>query len=534
MVLARFLGALAPLAILVTAQDNVGIIDPATIPLDIYGVPHQRHCESPVPRVRTCQAGEQPLFNEDSKIAIIGAGPAGMSMAHYLGKLGYKNVRIIERDDRVGGMSNTRYINGVPHEMGTCYTAGRYPCILRLLEEFFINRTPTPGVGFVKDPSLEDKIYPTLEWTMRAWAQLEGVQPDPDKYLELLREQLTRYAVLYTQYFGESGWLFPNQPKPEVMAQLTKQTFRQFLENNNMKALVGLMVVMQSSNGFGFIDEVPAYYGFMWSTPTIFLSIIAPNANNTVSMLRDGWGQLWKRMARGKDIVFNSNITEVNRNSQKVQIKYQVKGEPTPRSEIYDFLMVSSKWPDTFKFIKGRADEVDILGRPKSAKFHAVLFEADDIPRNYQLLFADKLVRSVKEKPHLCYYRRDLGNLFPNLTEPRDIYVGGQQVGFGLDNGISDDVLDRQFYDDLDKLGAKNARVIERFSPPYFPRFSQKELLQGYPWKLWDMQGKYRTWYIGSVAAGLESTADVIDYNYRLLQRRLCKRGSAEQARTGY
>ena len=46
-----------------------------------------------------------PLPAGDSKVAIIGCGPAGISAASYLARLGYTNVTIYEKEDFVGGLS---------------------------------------------------------------------------------------------------------------------------------------------------------------------------------------------------------------------------------------------------------------------------------------------------------------------------------------------------------------------------------------------------------------------------------------------
>jgi dihydropyrimidine dehydrogenase (NADP+) len=39
-----------------------------------------------------------------TKIALIGAGPASLSCASYLGRLGYTNVHIFEKNDYSGGL----------------------------------------------------------------------------------------------------------------------------------------------------------------------------------------------------------------------------------------------------------------------------------------------------------------------------------------------------------------------------------------------------------------------------------------------
>lgn len=51
----------------------------------------------------------KPLMPEvvDTKIALIGAGPASLSCAAFLGRLGYTNVHIFEKSAYGGGLLNS-------------------------------------------------------------------------------------------------------------------------------------------------------------------------------------------------------------------------------------------------------------------------------------------------------------------------------------------------------------------------------------------------------------------------------------------
>lgn len=82
--------------------------------------------------------------NRDARIAVIGAGPAGLLFAsqHLVAK-GYRNFKIFESTDRYGGKTVTEYQpipatpgKNVPCELGTCYLSPAYFPLYDLFEKY--------------------------------------------------------------------------------------------------------------------------------------------------------------------------------------------------------------------------------------------------------------------------------------------------------------------------------------------------------------------------------------------------------------
>ncbi len=71
----------------------------------------------------------------DLRIAIIGAGPSGLTLAYYLERLGIESVQLFEAQDEVGGQSVTRDVDGFPVEMGTVYLTKGYVLAKRIARE---------------------------------------------------------------------------------------------------------------------------------------------------------------------------------------------------------------------------------------------------------------------------------------------------------------------------------------------------------------------------------------------------------------
>lgn len=53
-----------------------------------------------------------PCLPVNTRIAIVGGGPSGLSSAYALAKLGYSNVTVIEKYHNVGGMCESVEIGG--------------------------------------------------------------------------------------------------------------------------------------------------------------------------------------------------------------------------------------------------------------------------------------------------------------------------------------------------------------------------------------------------------------------------------------
>ena len=95
------------------------------------------------------------------KIAVIGAGIAGLTAAYYLKKFGYE-VTVYEASHRVGGRMTTDNIESYLIDRGAQFLSTEYSTILPLLQELGIDSEvieTSPWVGIVRDQKIR-KISP--------------------------------------------------------------------------------------------------------------------------------------------------------------------------------------------------------------------------------------------------------------------------------------------------------------------------------------------------------------------------------------
>jgi hypothetical protein len=261
----------------------------------------------------------QPLPTKlEAPIVILGAGVSGLLFAVRLKRLGYTNIEILESTDRYRGKTNTINVEG-PYpsgstektvcELGTCYLSPAYYHLIEELKEFFVDNDQ---IDFVKnDPNFRGVVtkgeFPdsfnvppiitqTKYITLKAQALLGLSQDHDQKSVELqIALDLAKYSVLHWKIMGSQT---PMPPKPPTA--LLEKTFYQFLEDNKLLTLVGMMEYIYSVQGYGVMKTIPAYYGLIWITPiviqTILLDTMSLENIPVVTALKKGWGDFWDQI----------------------------------------------------------------------------------------------------------------------------------------------------------------------------------------------------------------------------------------------
>ncbi len=70
--------------------------------------------------------------DQESRILILGAGPGGLSAAHFLGKHGFKNVTVFVKLGRVGGMCRSVTEDNQSFDLGAVFISSAYREVLRM------------------------------------------------------------------------------------------------------------------------------------------------------------------------------------------------------------------------------------------------------------------------------------------------------------------------------------------------------------------------------------------------------------------
>ena len=491
-----------------------------------------------------------PHFTRDQRIAVIGAGPAGVHMASQLKRRGYRDVTVLEKTGRIGGKAYTRVIDGIPYELGTCFLHNGYHRINDLVKEYGLRKNIAPeGRAVFLDAATDDTaslefgkfvdgaVYHGWQERRPQWKWL------PESLVKTsLLEAIWHYDRLYKRLFetSELPYAMPIRLSAEVLEQID-MTFLELLQQNGLDALVGLLKIAQAAQGYGYLEDIPAYYGLCWITPELLNGLVKQSIGLThiTRMLPDGYQTLWRTIAE-KDalsIKLSTDIHGIERQTspEKVSIDY-TDSEGVRQLEAYDFLILTMNLRDALALMDADETESRLFGALKGFMLTTTLYESDPVP-GYSTADYDKAIAYFPDvltpgRDNEWYADRNDRHIFAEANGvskrfDRQVRVAYQFSEQEFPEGASRVPPFERNAEVAAKLeaswssrGIGNPQIIEQFSWPYFMHFPRLAIRKGCIQELFDYQGQNKTWYAGA-SASFESVNHVVNYNHALIDEYL-------------
>ena len=147
----------------------------------------------------------------NSKIGIVGAGPSGVHMAYSLKKLGFTDVTILERTNRIGRKAEHFQYRGTKHPLSVVFWTNDYRhTLVPLLEEFGLLKDGSKGGdGRTSFWLTNDRSVPLLETTeyIASWIMKNLNVSDPNQAILRMIGDADKYTNTYarTHTFGLLG-----------------------------------------------------------------------------------------------------------------------------------------------------------------------------------------------------------------------------------------------------------------------------------------------------------------------------------------
>lgn len=275
----------------------------------------------------------QPALRADAPIAIVGAGPAGLSAAWFLREQGYTNVTVLERAGRIGGLCETITENGHSYDLGANYITWQYTETRRIAravgaETYF--EDPYSAMKVPADPA-QPVQYENFLQAMRVDDRTGQTVP------------VLRYAGLALKYLwlrlGLSAVIDrPSFAGVEQHPDLCKP-FSAWLDDHGLGALRRLFEIPVTIMGYGTLDEIATPYVLKYIGPRTFVPMLlfgVPVLRHLMPWPRrfvQGFQRMWQRVSWQLNVRTNIDVMRIERQAGGVRIHFRDKGQLLDRSE---------------------------------------------------------------------------------------------------------------------------------------------------------------------------------------------------------
>lgn len=393
-------------------------------------------------------------MDKNERICIIGAGVSGISTAYYLQKKGYKNVTVLEKNNRVGGKCNTLKYKGKTYELGSQMGFDSNYYLMQLMNEFNVKRLgPILYRGFF-DPSGNPVS-----------------QIDAEELYDFQKQFYTLPSIL-------SEYKDLRKPGLKNVDKRLCIPFSQWLEDNNIPLVGKVYALPFTGFGFGFFDEIAAAYVLKYLNFDILNSFI--EITHIITLI-DGYQTLWEKVASTLDDVrLSTNVIEVER-GEEIIVKTQLD------TLNFDKLIITCGLDQALKFLDATEEEVSLFSRIQYNDFYVFMYSLENIPKVCGYIPA----HFNKDKiGHLLawYYRwQDMAS-----NDLIAVYAMGEE-------GMDVREIKAKVEEDLVNLGVKINHLYTYRKWKYFPHVSCEDLRNGFHNKLEGLQSKRNTYYTGEI-----------------------------------
>jgi hypothetical protein len=438
-------------------------------------------------------------IDKNSKIVIVGAGPAGLSTAWFLSKNGYTNVTVLEKLGRVGGLCKSITISGKSYDIGANYTTWAYQETFKIANE-------------VGATTYEEKPYTSIELNPGETSYQFRSFKDAVLYNPYTKEKisLVTFVIAAIRYINIRRKLSPIIDAPGYLDTIEKHpelciSFKAWLEKNNLIALATLFSFPITIMGYGKLEEIATPYALRYMSlrtffPMVFggLPLISWFIGKWPRRFTFGFQRLWERVAWRTDVRLNVNITNISRSSDKITVNFEYPEQNlnemkmVSETQQYDYLFYAAPLtPDVFQKLGlvPNAQERRISARVQvnpycmttfwinNMDFPAPIAPVLPIPENgipwaVARQFQDNKINFTQ------FYTR------PSANQTDEDVIQQVKNLIKLMNGEIDETESRW-------------HTFDKFT--YFQHFIPEDIANGIYTDLAAMQGKDRTFYVGGV-----------------------------------
>lgn len=461
-------------------------------------------------------------ISKTARIAIIGAGPAGLSTAWYLFKNGFTNVTVLEKLGRVGGLCKSITVGGKSYDIGANYTTWAYKETLKIARE-------------VGASTYEEKPYTSIELNSSETSYQFRKFKDAVLYNPYTKEKISLFTFVMAaiRYLGVRWRLSSIVDAPDYLDSIELHPdlcvpFKTWLEKNNLIALATLFSFPITIMGYGKLEDIATPYALRYMSlrtffPMVFgqLPFVSWFIGSWPRRFTFGFQRLWERVAWRSDVRLNVNITSIVRNTDTITIDFEYPEQDlnemktVKETQHYDYLFYAAPLtPDVFKKLglMPNAMEAKISSRVQVNPYCMTTFWIN----NMHMPAPIAPVLPIPENGIPWAVARQFQDNGINFTQFYTRPTPGQ-----TDDQVIAQVrkLVKLMHGEIEETDSR-WHTFDKFT--YFQHFTPEDIAAGIYNELANMQGKDRTFYVGG-ATDFELVEPIVQHSKYIVERYFVK-----------
>jgi len=402
---------------------------------------------------------------ERSRVAIIGAGAAGLSAAVALKERQLHDVTVFEREAHVGGKCKSFEYDDRVYDLGANLTTPRYTWIRRTAETLGMTRR-------------------TIEARRIVHVRDEDIESLRDANV-LQRLVVRGGASVYTQvrHLSRIDRIGYAQSRAGV-----SQPFGEWLRRHGLGRFRELFEVLFIAYGYGQMLDLPAAYALKFFDPIHLEAavdvVLGAEAPDTMDFV-EGFQELWERVDERFDLQTRrgSVIEEVRRSPTGVTVRGSGPGGRF--EEHFDKLIVACPLDAALDFLDASREERRLFSQVRFNDYYVTIARMQGAPdiSTYVYPYAR---RFTPGQPTVFY---------PPVPGDDGLFVFYAYGGPGIDTAVV-----RQNIELLTRSPEIDGRIDEFLHTEhwrYFPHVTSEVMRAGFYEDVEAMQGRFHTYYAG-------------------------------------